>query len=358
MARRKTGKPPPPSEASLRSTRRPPRGTHRPPTPEELPRYTGVTTLLRLPLHSDLGALPPIDVLLSGVPFDGGANHRSGARFGPRAVREASAFAKPFSAVLGIDAFDELQAADGGDVALGPGDVDSALEVVASRAEVIGRSGIVSGYVGGDHTVTLGALRGIRRAKLKPVGLVLLDAHASALGAALGRRVHHESVVRNAVEEGLVRPDRSIQIGVRGPYDSSEELAFAFGHQIDVATTDDVKWDLHSVVSQIRKVASGGPVYVSVDLGVLDPAYAPGTSAPVPGGLTTWELQQLLRALVGADIVGFDVVELAPAYDAGGITALCAVSVLHEILAAMADTRRSARSGPSSSRGRGGRRSA
>ena len=339
-------------ERTSRSVRRRVKGAFRSASCEQLPRYAGVASLLRLPVHSDIEAAP-VDVLLSGVPFDGGVNHRPGARLGPRAVREASATAKSFSSALGVDIFDELQVADGGDIATGPGNLEQALGAMATRAEAVARSGIVGGYVGGDQTTTLGVLRGIRRAKLKPLGLVHFDAHTNTLGALSGRCIHHESVVRNAVEEGIVVAERSIQVGIRGPFAARDELAFPFAKHFEIATTDEVKWDLHSVVSQVRKVLRQGPVYVTVDVSVLDPAYAPGTGCPTPGGLDVWELQQLLRALVGGDIVGFDVVEIAPAYDPAGVTGLVGVTVLQEILCAIADTRRSARAAASSRRGRG-----
>ena len=147
-----------------------------------------------------------------------------------------------------------------------------------------------------------------------------------------------------------------MQVGVRGPYASADELAFALGRGFEVVSTDDVRWDLHAVISQVRRLAEKGALYVSVDVSVLDPAYAPGTGFPVPGGISTWELQQILRALVGAEIAGFDVVEIAPAYDASGITGIVGVTILQELLAALADTRRSVRPAKSSRAAAGSRR--
>jgi agmatinase/guanidinopropionase len=165
--------------------------------------------------------------------------------------------------------------------------------------------------------------------------------------------------VRHAVKEGLVRAECAMQLGLRGPYAGADALSFAFSRGIDTVGIDEVRWDLHAVVSQVRRLVQKGALYVSVDIGVLDPAFAPGATFPVPGGMTTWELQQILRALVGAEIAGFDVVEMAPGYDPTGITQLAGVAVLQEILAAIADTRRSARPAPSTHKaGRAGRRSA
>jgi guanidinopropionase len=323
-----------------------------------MPRYAGVPSFLRLPLFDSLGEAPEVDVLICGVPFDGGTSFRPGARLGPRAVREASGLARAFSAALGVDIYEELKVADGGDIPTAPHDLEPALDTIAARAEAIARSGVIGGYIGGDQTVTLGALRGIHRAKLKSVGLVHIDAHANTAGPAWGRDVHHGSVVRHLVDEGLVRADSTIQIGLRGPYSSADDTAFSMSHGFEMVNVDEVKWDIHSAVSQVRKIVRQGPIYVSVDICALDPAFAPGTGIPSPGGMNTWELQQILRVLVGTEIVGFDVVEISPAYDLGGITALAGVTVIQEILSALADTRRSGRSAPSLRRARRGRVSA
>jgi agmatinase len=328
------------------------------PTPSgKMPRFAGVPSLLRLPVVEVTDAAPAWDVLLCGVPFDGGSTFRPGARFGPRAVRDASGLARRFSAALGIDIYEELRVADGGDIAVMPYDIEQALEIIAARAEELARTGVIGGFVGGDQTISLGVLRGIHRAKLKPVGLIHIDSHSNSSGPALGRDIHHGSVLRNAVEAGLIRADCTIQVGVRGPYSSAECMAFALSHGFDVVNIDEVKWDLHAVVSQVRRVASFGPVYLSVDVSAADPAYAPGVGVPLPGGMSSWELQQILRALVGADIVAFDVVEIAPQYDPAGITAQLGVCVLQEILSAIADTRRSVRPAPSTrAEGRRGQR--
>jgi agmatinase len=298
--------------------------------------------------------VPEVDVLICGVPFDGGTRFRPGARFGPRAVREASALSCSFSAALGIDIFDEIRAADGGDVAVPTHDVELALRAIVTRVEAIARSGAIVALVGGDQTSTLGALRGIQRAKLRAAGLLHID---SLSNSTAGGTVHHGNVIRHAVEEGLIRRDRVLQVGIRGPYSTSEELAYAMSNGFEIVKIDEVRWDLHAVVSQVRRFVSQGTIYVSVDVSALDPAYAPGVGVPSPGGMTSWELQQLLRALVGADIIGFDVVEIAPAYDQSGISAITGVTILQEILSALADTRRSARPAPSSvGKSRRGRR--
>ncbi len=336
------------------------RPSYRPTPTGELPRYAGVPTFLRLPVVRSLGEVPDVDVLLTGVPFDGGTSYRPGARLAPRAVREASSLARGFSTALGIDIYEELAVADGADLAVPPANVDAALKIVEERASAIARSGVVGGFIGGDQTVTLGALRGIHRAKLKPVSFLHIDAHPNTAPAAWGQEAHHGSVVRLAAEEGLIRPDWTLQLGLRGPFSSSGDLAFSLSNGFEIVNVDEVKWDLHAAVSQVRKLVRHGPLYVSVDVAALDPAFAPGTGMPMPGGMNTWELQQMLRALVGAEILGFDVVEICPPYDHHNLTALIGVTVIQEILSAIADTRRSARPAPSTeeSARRGGRISA
>jgi agmatinase/proclavaminate amidinohydrolase len=311
-------------------------------------------------VRDDPNVVPPVDVLLCGVPFDGGTSFRPGARFAPRAVREVSALSRSFSAALGVDIYDELRVADGGDVIASPHDIEAAVEAIAARAESLTRSGVVPGFIGGDQTVTLGALRGIHRAKHKALSLLHIDAHSNASPPIAGVEIHQASIIRCAVQEGLIKPGGAMQIGLRGPYASADDAAFSLSQGFEVLSVDEVRWDLHGAVSAVRKLVGTGALYVSVDVSVLDPSCAPGTSFPLPGGVTTWELQQLLRALVGAEIVGFDVVEISPTYDPSGITPLVGVSILHELLSAIADTRRSARPAPSTHRstGRRGRRSA
>lgn len=351
-----------PKPTSKQATTPPPNSVRearkfRAPNESELPPGAGIQSFLRLPVHDHPDQVPAVDVLLCGVPFDGGTSFRPGARFGPRAVREASAFARPFSAALGVDIYDELRVADGGDVTPSQPDLERTLFAISARAESITRSGAICGFIGGDQTLTLAALRGIQRAKKKAVGILHIDAQSNSLGATKDPHLDHASVFRHALEEGLIRADSTLQLGVRGPYSSSDDSAFARAHGFEIVTMDEVRWDLHAVVSQVRKLVSQGALYISVDVSALDPSHAPGTACPLPGGMNTWELQQILRALVGAEIVGFDVVEIAPTYDPTGITALAGVSVLHEILAALADTRRSGRPAPSSLRtGRRGRR--
>jgi agmatinase/guanidinopropionase len=259
----------------------------------------------------------------------------------PRALREVSPpGARAYSLAHGVDVSRELVTADGGDLELTLHDHAQALETVRVYVESVVRSGIVGGYLGGDGSLSLAALRGIRRAKLKRTAFVRF---AADCGTAPGdSRPRADNVVRCATDEALLNPEHVVLVGQRGPLASQEELAFARAQGFELITLDDVKWDLHAAVSQLRRWSAQSQVYVSIDLSVLDPAYAPAVSQPRPGGLSTWELQQLLRALVGADVVAFDVVGLVPAADPTRCTAHAALAAVHEVLAVIADTRRSA----------------
>lgn len=327
-----------------------------PPEPPLEPAYARAPSFFGLPRFDASAPVPQVDVLLSGVPHDRGAFERSGARLGPRAVRDASLAMGGYSDALGIDVWQEIRAADGGDLKLGASPTDEALDLVARRAEAVSRSGVIGGYVGGDQTITLGVLRGIQRAKLKGLSMLHIDASTDTLGSIGSRSVHQHSVMRLAVEEGLVRPDSVVQVGIRGPHHSDRELSLGVDRGFEIIKVDEVKWDVHAAVSQIRKIVRKGSLYVSVDVSALDPAFAPGAGMLRAGGMSAWELQQILRALVGAQIVGFDVVEVTPPFDPAGVTALAGATFLHEILAVLADTHRSARPASSSTGRKRGRR--
>ena len=318
--------------------------------------------MLDLPLDCATDGVPAVDVLLLGVPTDRATLYRTGARLGPNAVRQVSWMGGRFSSALGVDIYDELRVADGGNVSVEELTLEETLPRVAERVSAIARAGAVVGIVGGDQSATLAALRGIRAAKKRAVGLIHIDAFHDMLPEQVNGRpgIHHRNVIRHAVAEGLIRLDSAMQVGVRGPCDSATEQSFALAQGFEVVTMDEVRWDFHAVVSQVRKLVSRGSLYVSIDLCSLDPSVAPGVSTPAPGGMSSWQLQQLLRALVGADIVGFDVVELCPVYDTGQLAAGVATISIQEVLSAIADTRRSARPAKSrsSARMRRGKRSA
>jgi agmatinase len=307
----------------------------RPVSTRRVPRFAGVPTFLRLPVRESPHG---VDVLVCGAPFDGGTTFRPGARFGPRAVRQASALTRGFHPDHGVDLFDHLRCADGGDVPMVPMSVERALEALEARADAIVAAGAVPAFVGGDHTISLAPLRALAR-RFGPLGLVHVDAHSDTFGPAWGVDLHHGTVFRHAVQEGLLRAGDVLQIGVRGPFTAKEDLDFARRAGFRVVGVDEVRRDLDAVAGAIAGLRGRGPVYLSFDMDGLDPAYAPGTGTPVPGGLTSWEALRLLRALRGVELVGLDIVEISPDHDLGGATALLAATLLAEALAALAATR-------------------
>jgi agmatinase len=300
-----------------------------------VPRFAGVPTFLRLPVHDDPR---DVDVLICGAPFDGGTTFRPGARFGPRAIRVASALGRGYHPDRGVSIFDRLRCADGGDILCVPMSVQRSLEAIEARVAQIAAAKAVPVLVGGDHTISLGALRALAK-QHGPLGLVHIDAHSDTFGPAWDIDVHHGTVFRHALNEGLLRPADVLQIGIRGPFTAANDLEFAEKAGIRVVMIDEVKRDAAAVARLVNDVSQRGPCYVSFDMDGVDPAYAPGTGTPVPGGLTSYEALMLMRAVSGKALIGMDVVEISPDHDVSGITALLAVTVIGELLAALAQAR-------------------
>ena len=276
--------------------------------------------------------------MICGAPFDGGTTFRPGARFGPRGVRVASALGRGHNPERGVSLFEKLRCADGGDILCIPMSVERSLANITERIHEIAAARAVPIMVGGDHTVSLGSLRALHKLH-GPLGLIHVDAHSDTFGPAWDIDLHHGTVFRHALHEGLLRPQDVLQLGIRGPFTAAEDLEFARNSGIRVVMIDEIKHDLAATVRLIAEVSARAPTYVSFDMDGVDPAYAPGTGTPVPGGLTSFEALQLLRGVAGKSLVGADVVEISPDHDSSGITCLLAVSVLGEILAALAEAR-------------------
>ena len=307
----------------------------KPMSTREVPRFAGVPTFLRLPAHDDPR---DVDVLICGAPFDGGTTFRPGARFGPRGVRLASALTRGFHPTQGVDLYEHLRCADGGDVACIPMSVERSLAAIEARADEIARAGAVPAFIGGDHTISLAPLRALARLH-GPLGLIHFDAHSDTFGPAWDIDLHHGTVFRKAVEEGLLRTGDVVQLGIRGPFTAANDLAFARAHGFRIVMIDEIKRSLDAVIAELAALRSRGKFYVSFDLDGVDPAYAPGTGTPVPGGMTSWEALTLVRALVGIEVVGLDIVEISPDHDPSGNTTLLAATILTELLAGIAATR-------------------
>lgn len=304
----------------------------------DIPRFAGIKTFFRLP-YVELAA--DYEVGIVGVPFDGGASYRPGQRFAPVGVREASSLGRVFHMGRMSGFADKIKVADVGDVPVVPVDLMKTYE----RIETFFDKGMGLGKrfisIGGDHSITLPILRSVRRAIGKPVRLIHFDAHFDTYPAAWDCEYHHGSFARHAVEEGLIDPKGSIQIGIRGPLTAADDLDFALKHGIRVATVDDVKLG-GGVEAFIKTLPDFGddPVYISFDVDCLDPAYAPGTGTPVPGGLSTFETQQILRSLKIKRLVGADIVEINPPYDVSDITQLVGLDAAFEMIGLMAQSTR------------------
>jgi agmatinase len=310
-----------------------------PPDPMLAPRYTGVRTFARLP-HVEVPH-EGVDAAVIGVPFDTATSFRSGARFGPEGIRAGSTLLRPYHPVLDVDVFGTLAVVDGGDLGITPGNALRTTEQIAAALEAVLRAGTVPLVLGGDHSIVLGELRA-QAAVHGPVALVLLDAHADTWDQYYGERYFHGTPFRRAVEEGLLDPSRSLLAGMRGPlYEPADlevprELGFEVIPGPELVTISPAEYG-----ARVRDRLGTGPVYLSFDIDVLDPASAPGTGTPEVAGLHPREALAFLRALAGIAFTGFDVVEVAPAYDSPGqITALNAAAVAFDLLALLAVSRR------------------
>jgi agmatinase len=297
------------------------------------PRFAGIATFARLPTAD---AVPGWDIAVAGVPFDGGTSYRPGARFGPAAVRQGSRLLRPYHPALDAVPFESAQVVDAGDLACSPFDNEAAVSQIQAGADALLADGGRLVAVGGDHTIALPLLRATAR-RHGPLALVHFDAHLDTWDTYFGERYTHGTPFRRAWEEGLLRPDRSIHVGLRGPLYSPADLSEDAGMGYAQVTTDDVAaLGPAAVAARVLDRVADAPLYVSVDIDVLDPAHAPGTGTPEAGGLTSRELLALLRGLRPGTVVGADVVEVSPAYDHAEITAIAAAHVLYELVTLMA----------------------
>lgn len=308
-----------------------------PPNALVVPRFAGPDTFARLPRLEDVGHAA---VALVGVPFDAGVSYRSGARFGPQAIRAGSKLLRSYHPFLEVSPWKAHQVADAGDIAANPFSISEAITTIeAGASHLLDRADRLVG-LGGDHTIALPFLRALH-ARRGPIALVHFDAHLDTWDTYFGEPYTHGTPFRRAFEEGLLASDRSIHVGIRGPIYAPTDLTEDAEMGFRIITTMDVaRRGVDDAIGRIRERVGDAPVYLSVDIDVLDPAHAPGTGTPEPGGLTTRELQQILRGLDGLDLAGGDVVEVSPAYDHAELTALAAANVAYEYLGLFARSRR------------------
>jgi agmatinase len=309
-----------------------------PPSGLAVPRFAGPDTFARLPRLADVGSA---DVAVLGVPFDGGVSYRPGARFGPAAVRAGSKLLRPYHPALEVEPWTALQVADAGDVTANPFDIREAISQIEAAAEQTYEHAERIIGIGGDHTIALPLLRALHR-RHGPIALVHFDAHLDTWDTYFGAPYTHGTPFRRAVEEGLLAMEHTYHVGIRGPLYGRQDLIDDRKLGFAIASTEDIaRHGVDRPIDQIRERVAGLPVYLSIDIDVLDPAHAPGTGTPEPGGLTSRELQFILRGLADLPVVGVDVVEVAPAYDHAELTALAAANVVYECLAMLAVPSRS-----------------
>jgi agmatinase len=296
-----------------------------------VPRFAGPATFARLPTLDEAG---DADVVVVGVPFDSGVSYRPGARFGPSHVRQSSRLLRPFNPALGVAPFAVQQVADAGDIACNPFDISAAIGQIEAAARSLTSNGQRLLAIGGDHTIALPLLRAVTAAHGGPVAVLHFDAHLDTWDTYFGEPYTHGTPFRRAAEERLLDPLRSAHVGIRGPLYASTDLAESehLGFMsLDCASIE--RDGLAAAISRLAARLGDAPVYVSVDIDVLDPAFAPGTGTPEAGGMTSRELLAMLRTL--DHVVGADIVEVAPAYDHAEITGIAAAHVAYELLSVM-----------------------
>jgi agmatinase len=307
---------------------------HQPPDALRAPRFTGPRTFARLPLVEDLA---DADCAVIGLPWDGGTSYRSGARFGPEAIRSASTLLRPYNTAQGTQVFGALSVVDRGDSPTVPGYIEDTLERIERFVAPIAAAGVVSLAMGGDHSVTLAELRALA-ATHGPLGLLQLDAHADLWDSYNDRPYNHGTFVRRAIEEGVVEASRTLQAGLRGPLYGPEDVEV--GRELGVtqiASDELLATPPGEFAQRVGAVLGGGPAFLTFDVDFLDPAFCPATGTPEVGGPSGREALGYLRALRGIRFAGFDVVEVAPQYDGPGqATALFAANVLYEMLTLVA----------------------
>jgi agmatinase len=300
------------------------------------PRFAQPATFMRLPYRTDLAG---VDIAILGVPFDGGTSYRPGARLGPREIRAQSSLVRPYNYFQKIAPFDRLTVVDAGDVDASPISLERAYESIESTVSSIVSAGATPVIAGGDHSISLPILRALARAH-GPLALVQFDSHVDTWEQDFGSPYFHGSSFWHAVNEGLVDPARFIQVGLRGPMYGEDDFAFQRERGVTVRDIGQVRErGIAAIIDDIRRVATGR-AYVTFDIDVVDPAFAPGTGTPEVGGLTSEEAQRLVRGLDGLDLVGCDLVEVSPPFDGPGqITALLAANLLFEMVCVMAKRR-------------------
>ena len=295
----------------------------------QMPRFGGIATMMRLPQAPGAAGL---DACFVGVPFDNGTSNRGGARFGPRQIRAESCLIRPYNMATRAAPFDSLQVADIGDVAINAFNQPKTIAIIEDAYDEILADGCKPLTLGGDHTITLPILRAVKK-RHGPVGVVHVDAHADINEHMFGEAVAPGTPFRRAIEEGLIEPSRMVQIGLRASGYAADDFDWPRRQGVRVVQAEECWYkSLAPLMDEVREQIGAGPVYLTFDIDGLDPAYAPGTGTPEIGGLTVHQGLEVIRGCRGLDLVGGDLVEVAPAYDTSGNTSLVAANLLFEML--------------------------
>lgn len=303
-----------------------------------VPRFAGIATYARLPHTQDLDG---VDAAIFGVPFDGGTSFRPGARFGPQAIRQGSRLIRSYNYTLDVEPLEDLVVVDYGDLAVVPSDIEDTYSLVEQQASLFHERGVFPMALGGDHSVSLPLLRACAR-KHGPVSLVQLDSHPDTWEKLWGKEYNHATVFKRAIEEGLIDAATSYQIGLRSSLPNRDDFDRTRGYGITIVTVEELfRRGLKDVAREVISRV-GSRVYLTFDVDFVDPAYAPGTGTPEVGGPTSRDALDLLRELRELPLVGFDLVEVSPAYDQAEITAMLAANVVFEAASLVAWRRKNA----------------
>ncbi len=303
------------------------------PSATQSPRFSGIRTFMRLPYEPDSSQWPNTDVAVVGLPFDTAASFRPGARFGPSGIRDISTLLRPSNQFHKMNAFDKLRVVDIGDLTAIPGDIQRTFDNISTAYHDLAAVSVIPLGLGGDHSVSLGELRGLA-AHHGPLSLIHFDAHCDTWDNYWGLKYTHGTIFRRACEEGLIIPDRSIQVGMRGTeYDPADlDASRSLGFEV-LPTVDIVKMEAEAVARAVKSRVGQNPVFFTFDIDFFDPSQAPGTGTPEVGGLTSLFGLEIVRRLGGLNFVGFDVVEVLPAHDVAQITQLLAATLAFEFVA-------------------------
>jgi agmatinase len=310
-----------------------------PPDASLSPRYAGIATFARLPQLRDV---PHADIAVVGVPFDSGVSYRPGARFGPSHIRQASRLLRPYNPGQDVEPFSSQQVADAGDISANPFNILEAVDQIERGAAALSSEGTRLVTLGGDHTIALPLLRVVAR-KHGPVAVLHFDAHLDTWDTYFGAPITHGTPFRRASEEGLIDLTASTHVGTRGPLYGPEDLRNDARLGFEIISSPEIEAEgIARAIERMLARLGDRPVYISVDVDVLDPAHAPGTGTPEAGGMTSRELLAMIRALRAVNLVGADIVEVAPAYDHAELTAIAASHIAYEIISAMTEQTASA----------------